>query len=72
MSRFPYNVLEFTLVLFVFAALHLPFGTRPSSGPDPRTGRLLERIGRIANLLLPGALWLFRGRLGAGTMTQGP
>ena len=54
--------------LGLVALLHLPFPTRRGPPAGPRTGRWLERLGRLGNLLLPGTLWLTRGRLVAGML----
>jgi serine/threonine protein kinase len=62
---------SFFIFLSLILILHLPFGTRPIANPLGERGQgALLRISRIGNLMLPGVIWLFRGRIIMGSIAM--
>jgi len=57
------------LLLALFVLVHLPFpARREDDPPGPRARRGLAVAGQLGNLVLPGTLWLARGRLRRGCL----
>lgn len=61
----------FFVVLGLVLALHLPFGTRSISVPLGERGQgVMQRIAQIMNMIHPGSLWMFQGRVIMGSLAM--
>lgn len=62
---------SFFIFVALVLALHLPFGTRSISVPLGDIGqRRLHRTAQCMNLILPGSLWMFQGRVVMGSLAM--